>query len=75
MKRCRKSGARRPAAAEVDTVAQLHQLQVRDEVTAKGYLLLVDESTHTAEVRNRGKKEAKSRQTDTSLVSSCMGCR
>jgi len=60
MKRRQKSGARRPAAAEVDTVAQLHQLQVRDEVTAKGYLLLVDESTHTAEVQNRGKKEAKS---------------
>ena len=59
-KRRRRSDARRPAAAELRSVAEVHGRQVRDEVSVVGYLLLVDESTHRAEVQNRGRTEAKS---------------
>ena len=59
-KRRRRSDARRPAAAELRFVAEVHGRQVRDEVSVVGYLLLVDESTHRAEVQNRGRTEAKS---------------
>ena len=59
-KRLRRSDARRPAPAELRSVAEVHGRQVRDEVSVVGYLLLVDESTHRAEVQNRGRTEAKS---------------
>lgn len=59
-KRRRKSGARRPDAVELRAVSEVHGRQVRDEVTVQCYLLLVDESTHRAEVQNRGRKESKS---------------
>ena len=72
-KRRRKSAAARPEAADVESVAQVHELEARQEVTVKCVLLLADDATHKAEVKGRKSGQMEKKAVCNLLVADASG--